>query len=489
MFGPTLWRLRAFFGPLTTIAGSSSLLLAAPALADHPPHAPAVSHLSEADDHAHAYRCVPEVEAAVVPGKAPLSLEAALAYAACHAPALRVAEARAAETHAGHAGTEAWLKHNPSVLLRVGPRFTGDKVGTDVRLMVSQRVELAGQQGLRRDEATADEHAAEAALDVDRWHMFAAVRRAYRTARIAAARTKTAAQFLALSERVAQATSRAVEAGAQAPVVALKAQADLATSRAAHVAAGAMERVALADLARLIGAPRGADLQLMALPEMDAPPALDRLTALAAAHSPVLRAHAAETAAAKVERDLAAREAIVSPKLGVFYAHESAPQGGPANDIVLGQLQVPLPMFDTNQRGRALAEAGVAIAAREAEIARDTLDGDVAAAHAHASAAYAEWRALDGAVQGALAQHIAVLDAAFAAGDIDVFDLLQTKRDVFDTAMRAHDAHAAYVEAACALEQRVGTPLDVTSASHEPHTPHAPRTPHAAHSEDHGAPS
>ena len=156
--------------------------------------------------------------------------------------------------------------------------------------------------------------------------------------------------------------------------------------------------------------------------------------------------------------ELADREAWPTPVLGVQYAHEGG-IAGPDNDIVLGTLELPLPLWQRNQSERARSRAEAATSLAEEESEARALEARIARAHAELTTAVARLEAFGANVTPALADSLALLERGFGAGEIPLMDLILARQRFLGAERDRLDAHADYYRALADLESASGSEL------------------------------
>jgi cobalt-zinc-cadmium efflux system outer membrane protein len=190
------------------------------------------------------------------------------------------------------------------------------------------------------------------------------------------------------------------------------------------------------------------------------PPAYAQLAAVARQKLPSLRAGAAAIREAQARALLADRESWVEPSIGVQYAHEgSTARGGTANNIVMGVVALPIPMFQSNQGERAQARADVTIARAELDARRAAIDANIVRAHSEVVAAAKRTRAYGTEIVPRFEENLALLRRAFELGEIDIMALSVGRERFLRIQSDAFGAQLDYFVALAALERVVGVDL------------------------------
>jgi cobalt-zinc-cadmium efflux system outer membrane protein len=200
---------------------------------------------------------------------------------------------------------------------------------------------------------------------------------------------------------------------------------------------------------------------------VDGAPQVPELAALVRAarkRHPELRAQHAALAQANAERDVAEREAWPTPAIGVSYEHESSPFD-PDNDIVLGTIELPLPLFARNQGDRAMADAEAARARAERDAAAQQLEGRIASAHAALQTAASRMMLFAAQIGPRLEESLALLERGFTAGEIPLLEVLAARERLLSAKRAALDAGADYARAHAELEYAIGAELPAAGGS------------------------
>jgi cobalt-zinc-cadmium efflux system outer membrane protein len=131
--------------------------------------------------------------------------------------------------------------------------------------------------------------------------------------------------------------------------------------------------------------------------------------------------------------------------------------------VVLG-LSLSLPLFDRNQGALAAARRRAAAAGFEVRAAHARLSTRLKQLHTELKAAHRQTKTLAVVLDQARAAHQAIKTGQ-ALGRFGYLDLLAAQRSRFEVERRHLDALARYHLAAAALEDLLGAPLPVASAS------------------------
>lgn len=389
-----------------------------------------------------------------------VELDALLAYADVHSPLLAVARSVRARADAARAGASPALPANPELTVAVGPRFAGGDTGLDVEASLLQRVEIAGERGLRLEAADRLHERTDAEVEEARWVVHCDVHAAFHQALVERERASLAQRVATFQEEVLRVVEHQIQAGEAAPLTLRLAQAEVAQAHQALVLAEQAFLSARMTLGQLAGWPASQPPNPAGeLDEPREPPAYAQLVAAARQKLPSLRAGVAAIREAEARAVLADRESWIEPSIGVQYAHEGNPSGGASNDIVMGVVSVPIPGFQSNQGERAAARADMTVARAELEAKRAIIESDIARAHSEVLAAAKRTRAYGTEILPRFEENLTLLRRAFELGEIDLMALSVGRERFLRIQSDAFGAQLDYFVALAALERVVGVDL------------------------------
>lgn len=378
-----------------------------------------------------------------------MSFDEALA-AARESPRLArlAAEVSAAEAALVAAGV---YPHNPEVEFELADRTGTERSTTDRGAGVSQRLELAGQRGKRRDAAEAALAAARASFRQARIEVLGDVARAFAAAvhrRELLAIEQTEAD---LAGAFAAMVERRLEAGSATAVELALARAGMARAEHGRARATGSYRAAQAHLAERVGVAEVSEVTPQGeLPRLESPPLLDDLLSRVLTQRGDLAAAAARLRAAEARRRLA--RALRLPDLTV-----AARVGQEEGDDIAGlSIGVPIPLLDRNQAGIARAEAEIAMARSERDLAQLSARRQLSAAHSRFESALEAQRATEQLGVMPLEEGLALLERSFEAGKIGSAELLLYRRELVEGRRQALAASMDVWEAAMDLAIAAG---------------------------------
>lgn len=385
----------------------------------------------------------------------PVQLEELLAWAHEHAPRVRVAEAAMARARAARAAADPVLPENPELGGAAGPRVTADGTGVDLEASLSQSFEIAGERGLRFDVADRMAERLRAERDGAHWRVHSRVHAGYHRALVERERLEAAGRLLDFEQRLLDIAERRVGAGDASPLVVRLTEGEVAQARQRHIAARERYQAVRLELAEVAGWPVAHPPVPAGTTETprDLPPT-ERLTELMAAHQPALAVARARVQEARSRLALADREAWPEPTVGVSWHREGGPNA--AEDVILGALTLPLPLWQRNQGPRAEARAELEIAEAELAALEQRLAARLARAAAAVTAAAERVEVYGAEILPSFERNLEMLRRAYELGEIDVLDVSVAVERFLRTQNDALDAQADYFGALADLEEAVG---------------------------------
>ena len=385
---------------------------------------------------------------------AAVTLEEALRRAAAH-PDIAIADAdvRAAEGELVSART---LPYNPEVSVGLAPSKDEAGGARDLDASLGQTIELGGKRSNRIKAATARRAAAQARFEWVRLQVTARARRAHLLALAAAERVKTAREAEGVADELRSAARERLDLGAGTQLEVNVAAAAAGRARGERLAAERLYRTARTELAAAIGLPGPEDLEPVGSLGSLARPLLDEeaLVERALAQRPDLTAVRQERAAAEAEVGLASALAVPDLTLGATYERSRD------DTRFLVGVSLPIPFFNRNQGGRAVAGALRTRATVTEEAARQSVQRDVRGAFRALGLAREAVEGFDRDVVGSLGENVSLARESFRAGKISLFDFNLLRRDLVETQLAYLDALAELVEARYALELATGASVE-----------------------------
>lgn len=337
--------------------------------------------------------------------------------------------------------------------------FPGSLNGADpggYEILVSQRLEWAGQRGLRVEAARAGlEGAGSTSAEAGRV-LLRDVTEAYFLGLATERRLNLAEGIHVLNERLLDAVEVQLDEGEISVMEANFAQIEAARSLARVLVARREARSASLTLGRLVGAPAGTLVRTVEVsPEGLADPDrldVETLTAAALARRPDLAARRQYLAQAETLARLARREAI--PEVGVG-ALVTGGEAEPSTRVGL-QVSVPLPLWNRNQGLVSQRNADARRVRLELDAVELAVRTEVADAYQTYVAACEEETLFLQRVLEPARRNQQLLDAAYREGQIDLPALVLLRNQLFDAEVGYWDAWLARRRSLTRLRAAVG---------------------------------
>ncbi len=385
----------------------------------------------------------------------PVSLDALLAWAHHHAPALVSARAGLAIGRAEMEGARAPALGPTEVEIEAGIRQGA--AGSDPALAASVRqpFEISGARDARIAAAQMGVHAGRADVALAEWEVHRAIHAAFYDALVAQETKRITERAAAFTARIAEFVQRRVAAGESSPIEQRVAEGESAQATQEAVAAAGRFLEARVALAAECGWPTDHPPEPEGiLSEPHDPPALGALVARALRDQAAIARAAIAVEHARAHVTAANRDRWPMAALGVTVAREEG------SDIYLGTLGVGLPLFAANQAERARARAEVEVAGAELAALRMTVPARIARAHVAVSTAVERVRAYGTRIIPQFEETLGLLERALQLGEIDVLELSVASRRLLEVQREALGARADYHRALAELEAAVGAELD-----------------------------
>lgn len=409
------------------------------------------------------------------------ALDSLLAQALVASPAIRAAVARvkAAEARVGPAGAR------PDPMLMAGvqnlpvsaPGFSDFM--TMKMIGVEQTFPFPGKLSLQTVASRDDVAAAQAALAATRLDVVAKLKAsfyalAFAERALAIVRRNQAVLTNLISVSEARLTTGT---GTQADV--LRARTEAANLDDAASAYREEGRTALAELNALLDRPSDAPVVSPAIPERlvraavadsatqvhfvsDAPGAraagspllpLDSLEALAAAHSPLIRAHVARIAAQRARVELARKAHLPDVSVSLSYGQR---QG--FSDMVSAIVSIPIPLQKGRKQDAQVAEAAAELATLEAEHHEmvNGLNAEIAKQVSDLERARTQLALAKRAVLPQAQATLASSTASYEVGRLDFAAVMDAQASVFNAETAYYKSLADFATNVAELESTVG---------------------------------
>ena len=407
--------------------------------------------------------------------EAVLTLPRAIALAEEASPALRSARTKLSAAEGAQREAAGLLNANPALSVdqthrRVATNIDGSSTAfRESAVGISQTVEIAGQQGYRREAARHGADAVRAEIANARVLVRSEVEAAFARVLLLQRRLDAEIENLSLATEAANAVSKRVQAGEDSRLDGNLAsvEAERALSQRASVEEQLIEaRARLAELLQL--APSSQPQAVGELPERAPGLRLEPLLAAAAAR-PELSALLAREAAANSRLNLERAAATPDITVGLSSTREGPPEAREHATIL--SVSIPLPFFRRNQAsiGRALTERDQAIIDREVGLR----GGEALVRELWARLAKLEARlgGLRSTTLPRLDENLSLSRKAYKAGEIAIVQLVLVNRQALDARRDYLETLGEYTNVRIALEKAAGIhAADLPAFASEPYS-------------------
>jgi cobalt-zinc-cadmium efflux system outer membrane protein len=377
-----------------------------------------------------------------------MTLEQALERARRRAPVILAARERIDEARGRLTGATILFRDNPELEFSGGPRRSASIDTTDAEFGISQRFELGGRRRSRIAIARADVDRETAASQNTARELLRDVSAAFW--RTVAAQERLAVSVAAsdVANQLQRMVERRYEVG-DVPVLELNiARNSAARARSELRLAEAQLAATVAELQVLVGADPGENIVAHGDLNEKQPYQLRALIA-EAQNRPDLRAIAAELRQAQGEIDLG--KGLAWPDFRLGFTH-----GRDENALVTkGGLTLTLPFFSRGQELRGVGKARTRRLGQELEASRKAVEIVVRSGFEVYERERNAAQELAAVVKG-LDENETLGRRSYEEGEISVFELLQVRRELFETRSQYINRQLDSALAAVDLEARAG---------------------------------
>jgi cobalt-zinc-cadmium efflux system outer membrane protein len=368
--------------------------------------------------------CALTVHPTLVSAQTPLTLTEVLARARTMAPDVVSARLALEEARGRLVGASVRNTQNPELGVTVGNRQGEVTRWTDFEIDASQWLEPPARRKARIAAATAGLEQQTALVDVTTRQALRDAAVTFHEALYATERLQLLTSAEQLATAILDAADRRYRAGEIAVLDVNLARAALARARADREAGEAARVAAAGSLAVLL--------------RLTGPVAVDGNLRLAATTEPTVvgdtlrdrpELAALEAAVREAEADVTLGEALKSPNygLGVKYMRDAG------DNVVMGGLNLSLPVFSSGQELRAIGTARSARLRTDLEIARARLQIELQTATAAYERRRSAVRILEQEALPGLDENETLATRSFEAGQIGLPELLLVRREILDT--------------------------------------------------------
>ncbi|MFB6262881.1 MAG: TolC family protein [Bradymonadaceae bacterium] len=372
------------------------------------------------------------------------------------APRVREARSRLQRAKARMKGAKILNRHNPQI--KAGAeRFTVDdfRFG-ESKVGIFQRFPIAGDRAARVRAAKAFKVRLESRLEEVRWEVHVDVHRLYNRARIDLRRLEMLWLDRRFARTLAEVARRKFAAGQIPEAAKLLAEGESARAREEFLRAREQLRSRLRRLVEVSGW-KGDALPLPEgeLPEPTVSTGRQSLLETARSSYPPIERQKAKVEAARAELELEKRRAWPDPGIGLF-AKVKDPQAGENAVGLVGQLSLPIPVWNQNTGARAAASAAVDVRKTKLQTIRQRLTTRVRRAAEQFRSADRRVEVFEERVVPAFERELKLLRKGYEAGQFDIDEVAVSQRQLLSNRRRSLKARRAYVEAGAKLEQLIG---------------------------------
>lgn len=386
----------------------------------------------------------------------PVALEELVSHAMEHAPEVLHANAALADVRAAEAMAAPNRLTDPEMTVGVGPLASPEGAGVAATVGFMQGLEVHGERRLRRERAGAWSAEQEQMLEAARWTVHTNVHAHYTEALAARLQWDVYSELLEFSQGVRDVVSRRVEAGEDARLSLVLADADVAAARQEQMRTRAEYKNALATLAAAVGwTEEGLPIPASELDEIREPPPFESILELARESRPDTMVLARRIQRLEVERDLAAQLSRPDPAIGGEYEFGSIAGSGTEHRALL----VFEFGFGTERRRLALtssAEADIVRANSEAAALEQNIRAEVRVSWQQLVGAHDRLRLYADDVIPRWEENLELVRRAFDEGEIDLMEVLFAEERLLEQQSGAIEATRDYYIALAGLELAVG---------------------------------
>jgi cobalt-zinc-cadmium efflux system outer membrane protein len=383
----------------------------------------------------------------------PRTLEELLDIAEDNAPAIEQARERVGLGEAAIEGAERLLPYNPEIEGELGVGLSR------VEVTLTQRLEVAGQRGLRLEAARQRRQALVAELAQAQWDVHHEVHRLYRLGLVAQERVDIEREILAFTKELFEVAQQRFEAGEEPRTSVIVAKAEVAKARQRLL----KEQMSYRSMLRTLGVTVGWAEELPPQPageRDDARPIPDksRLVSKALAADPQLAVLDAQLEQARAELALQEREVWPDPVVGVGYERENLGSAA-VEDKLLLIVGMPIPLWNQNQGEVAVAKARTSIVRQAIENRHDVLESHVLKQAETVQSAYRQAQIYEEEVLPALQTQLELLQEGFTLGELSLLDVMNARDRLLAVQRQNLGALHDYFVAVSELEEHLGTSI------------------------------
>jgi cobalt-zinc-cadmium efflux system outer membrane protein len=365
------------------------------------------------------------------------------------------------------AAFEEWkaaLEQIPQAKALPDPRFTygyfTEQIQTRQQMEIMQTFPWFGKIAARTDAAAAAAKAAQSRYEAQQVRLFSEVKQAFYEYAYLAGATRVAKENLALMQHFEEvARTKHLTAAASHPDI-LRAQIEVARLQNELTTLERSRSPTRARLNALLNRPVDAPLP-WPREEPGRPAEVDRGLLMATLKNRNLGLEAMGFDIERLDREVAVAKRNYYPDvgLGVQYMRMAMPDGGSANDVMLG-LEINLPVWRSSYRAGEMQARALA---RRARYERKNLENDLAARTEQALYEFEnsgrQVKLYDEALVPRAQELIVASEAAYMAGTIDFLNLISAQQELLQFGLERERFWADQQQKLAELEMLVGAGL------------------------------
>lgn len=388
----------------------------------------------------------------------PVTLDEILEYAHDNAPMLRVARERQTLGDAARRGASIASPYNPELEGELGVGLD-DVAVSRFEATLRQRVEIAGQRGLRVEVADREKKSLEAQVDAEEWNLHERVHALFRLGLVDSRRVEVELQIHEFTEELLRVARERYEAGEEPRTSVIVTRAERAKAHQRLV----QRRVELIETLRALAEATGWEQERPPLPTGTLPrtrelPATKELVERAWAHDPrsVILQRQRDTAASRLA--LEKRDAWPDPIFGIGW-ERGGMNGAQIENTLRFIVGLPIPLWNRNQGERAGAQAEIAVLDERLARRKTQLRNRVRRQAAAVDGAAEQLRIFEEEVLPSFAEQLALLQEGFRLGEMDLLDVMNARDRLLDAQREALDARQRYIVSVSELEALLGVSI------------------------------
>jgi cobalt-zinc-cadmium efflux system outer membrane protein len=357
----------------------------------------------------------------------------------------------------GQLTTAGLLPYNPELSLQLfnaRPRGGVTASGREYSLALSQRLEIGGQRGYRRQVASANIGRVSADISFQQWMLETDVRESFYQIVLLRQKLEVAERVLNLTRDLATLTEGKFKQGYSPEFDVRFAEVEYQRALRERTRLANQLEIAKYQLNNLLGRPP--EIPFTAADSLQYEPAsfsLERLTAAALQQRRDLRSVEFERQAASSEISLARAQRLPDLQFSLIYDREQD------KNRVGGFFSIPIKLFNRNQGRITSSQARQSAAEARASYLRTVITKEVASAYTQLLLAGKEVELMQRGILRPVAENLDLVRRAYQIGEVEILAVITAQRTFVETQNSYLDALFAYQAAQIDLARAVGIPL------------------------------